>query len=70
MKTDNGEINRKSSFAYAAAISLFMSVAVFSGFGWLLDRWLGAAPWFLAAGLVVGAIAGFIQFVRLSSKTY
>jgi ATP synthase protein I len=67
---DNEEINRKSGIAYAAAISLFVSVAVFCGFGWMMDRWLGTAPWFLVGGLVLGAIAGFTQFIRLTSKTY
>jgi ATP synthase protein I len=67
---DNEEISRKSGIAYAAAISLFVSVAVFCGLGWMVDRWLGTAPWFLAGGLVLGAIAGFTQFIRLTSKTY
>jgi ATP synthase protein I len=67
---DNGEINRKSGIAYAAAISLFVSVAVFSGLGWIIDRWLDTAPWFLVGGLVLGAIAGFTQFIRLTAKTY
>jgi len=67
---DNEGISRKSGIAYGAAISLFVSVAVFCGLGWMLDRWLGTAPWFLAGGLVLGAIAGFTQFIRLTSKTY
>jgi F0F1-type ATP synthase assembly protein I len=67
---DNGEINRKSGLAYGAAISLFVSVAAFCGVGWMLDRWLNKAPWFLVGGLVLGAIVGFIQFVRLTSQTY
>jgi ATP synthase protein I len=64
------ETSRKSGIAYAAAIALFAAVAVFSGLGWLLDRWLGTAPWFLAGGVVVGAAAGFFEFIRLSSRTY
>jgi len=62
------EINRKSGLAYAAAISLF--AAVVSGLiaGWLLDRWLGTAPWLLVAGIVLGAAAGFYEFIRITSK--
>jgi F0F1-type ATP synthase assembly protein I len=67
---DSEETNRKSGIAYAAAISLFVSVAVFCGLGWLLDRWRGTAPWFLVGGLVAGAIIGFFQFIRLTSRTY
>ncbi len=62
------ETNRKSSLAYAAAITLFVSVASMCGIGWLLDRWLGTAPWLLATGLVLGAVAGLYEFIRLSSK--
>ncbi|MFN2515681.1 MAG: AtpZ/AtpI family protein [Pyrinomonadaceae bacterium] len=65
---DNGETNRKSGIAYAAGLALFFSVASLSGVGWLLDRWLGTAPWLLVAGLVMGAISGFYQFIRLTSK--
>ena len=69
-ENENGEINRKSGIAYAAAFALFVSVAAFSGLGWMLDRWLGTAPWFLVGGVVLGAIAGFAQFIRLTAKTY
>lgn len=60
--------NRKSGLAYAAAFGLFAAVAGFSGLGWLLDRWLGTAPWLLVGGLVLGAGAGFYEFVRLTSR--
>ncbi|HAF13253.1 MAG TPA: hypothetical protein DCK93_02200 [Blastocatellia bacterium] len=68
MSDPDPEENRKSGIAYAAGLSLFMSVAFMCGLGWLLDRWLGTSPWLLVAGVVVGAIAGFYQFVRLTSK--
>ena len=65
---DNEETTRKSGIAYAAGLTLFFSVASLSGVGWLLDRWLGTAPWLLVAGLVLGAVTGFYQFIRLTSK--
>lgn len=65
---EDQEANRKSGIAYAAALNLFASVVVFCGVGWLLDRWLGTAPWLLVAGVVLGAVVGFYQFVRLTSK--
>ena len=68
-KQDQDE-NRKSGFAYAAALTLFASVASFCGLGWLLDKWLGTEPWLLIVGIVVGSAVGLYQFVRLSSKTY
>ncbi len=66
--SDNGETNRKSGIAYAAGLALFFSVVSLGGVGWLLDRWLGTAPWLLVVGLVLGAVTGFYQFIRLTSK--
>jgi F0F1-type ATP synthase assembly protein I len=62
------EANRKSGMAHAAALTLFASVASFCGLGWLADRYFGTAPWLLAAGLVLGSVAGFYHFIRLTSK--
>ena len=65
---DNEETNRKSGVAYGAALSLFFSVAMMTGVGWALDRWLGTKPWLMVVGIVLGAVVGFYQFVRLTSK--
>ena len=62
------EINRKSGLAYAAAFSLFAAVVAGLLLGWLLDRWLGTKPWLLVVGIVLGAAAGFYEFIRASSK--
>jgi len=65
---DKQETNRKSGMAYAAAFALFASVVSGLIAGWLLDRWLGTAPWLLVAGIVLGAAAGFYELVRITSK--
>jgi ATP synthase protein I len=65
---NDDESNRKSGLAYGAALVLFSSVVSFCAVGWLLDRWLGTKPWFLVIGIVLGAIGGFYQFIRLTSK--
>jgi len=65
---DDEETNRKSGIAYAAALTLFASVASMCGIGWLLDRWLGTNPWLMVVGLILGAAVGFYEFVRLTSK--
>jgi len=62
------EINRKTGLAYAAAISLFAAVVAGLIVGWLLDRWLGTRPWLLVTGLVLGAAAGFYEFIRAATK--
>ena len=65
---DQEETNRKSGIAYAAAFSLFAAVVSGLALGWLLDRWLGTAPWLLVVGVVLGAAAGFYQLVRATSR--
>jgi ATP synthase protein I len=67
-ENDQQETNRKSGLAYAAAFSLFTAVVAGLIAGWLMDRWLGTRPWLLVAGIVLGAVAGFYQFIRISSK--
>ena len=69
MATPNDEeTNRKSGIAYGAALVLFSSVVGFCAFGWFLDRLFGTRPWLLVLGIVLGSIAGFYQFIRLTSK--
>ena len=67
-KDDRGEDNRRSAVAYAAALSIFFSVAAGFGIGWALDRWRGTSPWFVVAGIVLGSALGLYQFVRMTSK--
>ncbi len=65
---ENEDVNRNSGIAYAAAFSLFASVVSGLIVGWLLDRWLGTKPWLLVAGIVLGAAAGFYEFIRSTVK--
>ena len=65
---EDQETNRKTGLAYAAGINLFASVVALAGLGWLLDRWLATEPWLLVTGVVLGAVVGFYQFIRITSK--
>lgn len=68
MRQSDEDLNRKTGIAYAAAFSLFAAVVSGLLIGWLLDRWLGTKPWLLVLGIVLGAAAGFYEFIRASSK--
>ena len=61
------ETARSSGVAYAAGLAIFFSVASFMGVGWLLDRWLGTS-WLMIAGIILGAVAGFYEFIRIISR--
>lgn len=64
---DEREATRKGSVAYAAGLTIFFSVLSFMGLGWLLDNWLGTS-WIMVAGIVLGSVVGFYEFIRIISK--
>ncbi len=43
---------------------LVAGVVVGAGIGWLLDRWLGIAPWGLVVFLLLGFAAGVLNVMR------
>ena len=65
---DQHDTNIKTGIAYGAAVSLFAAGVGGLIVGWLLDRWLGTGPWLLVVGLVLGAAAGFYEFIRATSR--
>ena len=64
---ENREVTRRSGIAYAAGLTIFLSVVSFMGAGWLLDRWLGTS-WIMIAGIVLGSVVGFYEFIRIITR--
>lgn len=64
---ENREVTRRSGIAYAAGLTIFLSVVSFMGVGWLLDRWLGTS-WIIIAGIVLGSVVGFYEFIRIITR--
>ncbi|MEO6589982.1 MAG: AtpZ/AtpI family protein [Pyrinomonadaceae bacterium] len=62
------ETIRKSGLAYAAGITLFVSIVFTMGLGWFADLMFGTSPWGIVGGIVLGSIVGFIQFFRITSQ--
>lgn len=62
------ETLRKTGMAYSAAIALFGSVVFMLIMGWFADLLLGIRPWGTVIGIVIGAVIGFMQFFRITSK--
>lgn len=50
------------------AVDLLAGVVVGVGIGYLVDRWLGTAPWFLVAMLFVGFAAGLLNVYRTAQE--
>ncbi len=65
---DEENVTRQSGLIYAAVLSFVISTVTLLGLGWVLDHWLGTAPWLVVSGIVLGAGAGFYQFIRLLSR--
>lgn len=62
------ESSRMSGLAFTAGIAFVSSVAFMLVLGWLVDTFIGTAPWGIVGGIVLGSIIGFIQFFRLNSQ--
>lgn len=59
---------RKSSLAYGAVTALVGAILIFMGIGWAIDKYLNSAPWGIVIGIILGAIIGFYQFIRITSQ--
>lgn len=64
------ETIRTTGLAWNAGIIFFGSVVFMMFLGWGADLLLGSSPWGLVAGIVLGSIIGFVQFVRISSRIF
>jgi F0F1-type ATP synthase assembly protein I len=62
------ESSRMSGLAFTAGVAFFSSVVFMLVLGWLVDTFIGTAPWGIVGGIVLGSIIGFIQFFRLNSQ--
>ena len=67
LDANEAETTRRSGTAYAAGLMIFFSVLTFMGLGWALDRWLGTR-WLMIAGIILGAVVGFYEFIRIISQ--
>ena len=62
------ESNRKSSLAYGAVTALVGAILIFMAIGWAIDKYWQIAPWGIVIGIILGAIIGFYQFIRMTSQ--
>jgi F0F1-type ATP synthase assembly protein I len=56
--------------ASTIGITLVASIAIGTGFGYLLDRYVikSATPWGLIIGFLLGVVSGFINLVRVANS--
>jgi ATP synthase protein I len=61
------DLRRLSELA-SFGLVLPSSIAVGLFFGYLLDRWLGTAPWLLLIFTVLGVVSGLLSLYRALKK--
>lgn len=54
--------------AFHLAAEIVAGVAVGGFIGWVLDRWLGTAPWLLVLFVSLGFTAGMLNVIRTAQK--
>jgi ATP synthase protein I len=52
--------------AGSLGFALVISILVFTGLGYLLDRWLHTGPWLMVGGVFVGFVLGFTYVVLVA----
>ena len=53
---------------FRIGIEMVSAVGVGVGIGWLLDRWLGTAPWLMVVFFFLGAAAGILGVYRATGR--
>lgn len=54
--------------AFRFVAELVVGVGVGGFIGWVLDRWLGTAPWLLVLFVTIGFAAGLMNVIRVAQK--
>ncbi len=54
--------------AFRFVAELIVGVGVGGFIGWVLDRWLGTAPWLLVLFVALGFAAGLMNVIRAAQK--
>ncbi|RMD90167.1 MAG: AtpZ/AtpI family protein [Alphaproteobacteria bacterium] len=67
---EGGGSGQRSDLGMAMRMSLEIVTGVAAGglIGWGFDQWLGTAPWFLLAFVLLGAMAGIRNVIRIAAE--
>jgi ATP synthase protein I len=60
--------DRKLALAMAIGTTISSTIAGGVILGYLVDQWLGTAPWLSVVGLVVGSVGAFASILRLLKR--
>ncbi len=66
----SGQPSNSAALGQAMRIGIELVVGIAAGglIGWLLDRWLGTAPWLMMVFFIAGFAAGLTNVVRTAQR--
>src|SRR6266567_4236548 len=62
--TDRSVLQQGLGLGFRIGIELVVAVAVATGLGWAIDRWLGTRPWGMIVLFFLGVAAGMLSVYR------
>jgi ATP synthase protein I len=67
MGRDRGQSLTSAGAMSAVGIAFVLAIVAGTAGGYLLDRWLGTAPWFFFLGFILGFAAGVVNVYRAAN---
>ncbi|MFT3744286.1 MAG: AtpZ/AtpI family protein [Pyrinomonadaceae bacterium] len=61
---------RNNGLAFSIGVVFVVAVVFMMFVGWGADLLLGSSPYGLVAGIIFGAVIGFVQFFRISAQMH
>ena len=61
---DRANLQQGLGLGFRIGIELVVAVAVATGLGWAIDRWLGTRPWGMIVLFFLGVAAGMLSVYR------
>ena len=63
-----GRETGQMGLGFRISVEMLATLAVGTGMGYVLDRWLGTSPWLTLAFLVLGAAAGMRNAIKVEER--
>jgi ATP synthase protein I len=64
---DRGQSMTSAGALSAVGIAFVLAIVLGTAGGYLLDRWLGTAPWFFFLGFILGFVAAVVNVYRAAN---
>ena len=62
------EQNSAAGRAWRLSVEMVAALLVCGWIGWLLDKWLDTKPWLMLVFLIVGAVVGLYNVIKVGKR--